>query len=150
MTRRTDCTQRPPKLNTFLEMAEKLAEQSTCPVGARHGCIILTKDFNIVAVGYGSPARGVDACPECWLRKKFDETGIKDWTVCPSVHAEANAVANAAKLGHSLIDTRALVTREPCWPCERLLRNAGVAMVIFPMWSDAAVATVFQSREPRG
>jgi dCMP deaminase len=128
--KRTDGTVRPSKAVAFLRVAETLAELSTCPEGARHGAVI-TVDDRIVATGYGSPAAGAPPCERCWLREKFAATGVKDWTVCPSVHAEANAVATAARNGISVRGGTIYITRSPCTPCESLLVNAGVAQMVF-------------------
>jgi dCMP deaminase len=122
---------RPSLEETFLAVAAVLAERSTCPDGARHGCVI-TVDNRIVATGYGSPASGIPPCGECHLRKKFYETGIKDFSVCPACHAEVNAVACAAFNGVSIRGGVAWVTREPCDGCRRLLRNAGISTLIWP------------------
>lgn len=127
-SRRTDGTPRPMLDDVFMEVADVLATRSTCPDGARHGAVAVLHG-HIVATGYGSPAAGVAPCDECWLRKKFKETGVKDWSVCPSVHAEANVVAAAAKFGTSLWGATVYLTREPCEACLRLLVNAGVADV---------------------
>lgn len=120
---------RPSLKATYLAMAALLAERSSCPDGARHGCVI-TVDDRIVATGYGSPAQGVTPCERCWLREKFLETGIKDWSVCPAVHAEVNAVATAARNGVSIRGGTVYVTREPCKPCRHVLVNAGVAAIV--------------------
>src|SRR5262245_49260748 len=128
---RTDRTRRPTIGETFLAVAQILAERSTCPEGARHGAVITVHD-RVVATGYGSPAAGAPPCRECWLRKRFAETGVKDWSVCPSVHAEANAVASAARIGAPIMGGVIWVTREPCAACARLLLNAGVVMARWP------------------
>jgi len=102
----------------------------SCPEGARHGAVV-TVDDRIVATGYGSPAAGRPPCEACWLRLKFRETGVKDWTVCPSVHAEANAIATAARNGISVRAGIIYVTRQPCEGCERLIVNAGIGEIVF-------------------
>lgn len=126
---RTDGTVRPSLDETFLKVAEVLAEQSTCPDGARHGAVI-TVDRRIVATGYGSPAAGVLPCERCWLREKFRETGIKDFSVCPSCHAELNALISAARIGVSVFGGTLYVTKKPCEPCSRALTNAGIDKVV--------------------
>ena len=125
MNQRTDGSTRPTMDDVLDEVALVLAQRSTCPEGARHGAVIAV-DGRIVATGYGSPATGDAPCERCWLREKFALTGIKDWTVCPSVHAEANAIGHAARYGVSVAGGTLHVTRPPCDPCRRLLRNAGV------------------------
>lgn len=129
-TLRTDGSPRPLLDDMFMVVAEAIATRSTCPDGARHGAVIVL-DGHIVATGYGSPAAGVPPCQRCWLRESEKETGAKDWSTCPSVHAEANAVAMAAKFGHALWGARAYVTRDPCSQCLRLLHNAGVLEVAY-------------------
>jgi len=126
---RTGGSERPSFDQTFLVMAEILAEQSTCPDGARHGAII-TIDRRVVATGYGSPSSGAEPCERCWLREKFEATGIKDWSVCPSVHAELNALLFAARFGISVLGGTVYVTKAPCDPCRRALSNAGIARVV--------------------
>lgn len=133
---RTDKTPRPTLDDTFFEIARVLAERSTCPEGARHGCVI-TVDNRIIATGYGSPAIGVTPCKKCWLREKYQATGIKDWSVCPAVHAEANAVACAARNGISTRGGIAWITREPCERCYALLRSAGIVNFRWPVSANS-------------
>jgi dCMP deaminase len=128
---RTDGTPRPSKDETFLRVAEILAELSTCPSGARHGAIVVV-DRRIVATGYGSPASGVAPCERCWLREEYARTGKKDWSVCPSVHAELNALLFAARAGVAVLGGTLYVTREPCRSCMRAIANAGVARIVTP------------------
>lgn len=131
---RTDSTERPSLADTFFTVARAFAERSTCPDGARHGCVI-TVDDRVIATGYGSPPIGMPACPTCYLRDEFARTGRKDWSVCPAVHAEANAVACAARNGVSTKGASAWVTREPCEQCYAILKAAGIAKVF---WSQGA------------
>jgi deoxycytidylate deaminase len=123
---RTGGGHRPSFDETFLKMAEILAERSSCPEGARNAAII-TVDNHIVATGYGSPAAGVGPCAECWLRKKFAETGVKDFSVCPALHAEANALLHATA---SVAFGVAYQTKAPCDACRQLLTEAGVTKVV--------------------
>lgn len=132
---RTDGSLRPTLDDTFFAIAQILAERSTCPEGARHGCVI-TVDNRIIATGYGSPAIGVAPCEKCWLREKYEATGIKDWSVCPSIHAEANAVACAARNGISTQGGVAWITREPCERCATLLRSAGITYFRWPVFAN--------------
>lgn len=125
---RTDGTEEP---DDFFAAARGFAEQSTCPSGARHGVVITSIDGDVMAVGWGTPLR---ACDECWLRKKFAETGIKDFSVCPSIHAEDNAVDFLQR--HELLSTvvrgTAWITREPCERCRELLISVGITDIRWP------------------
>ena len=122
-------TVKPTPVQVFLKMAQDLAELSTCPDDARHGAIIVV-DRRIVATGYGSPASGKPVCSECWLRKKFAETGVKDWSVCPSVHAELNSLLFAARHGVSVLGGTLYITKNPCESCRRALLNAGIIEIV--------------------
>jgi dCMP deaminase len=128
---RTDGTERPTLDDTFFAVAGIFAERSTCPDGARHGCVI-TIDDRVVATGYGSPAIGFPPCKKCWLREEFARTGVKNWSVCPAIHAEVNAVACAARNGVSILYATAWVTREPCERCYAVFHSAGIAEVCWP------------------
>lgn len=124
--KRTDGTIRPTLQSTFFEIARVMAERSTCPEGARHGAVLVSESGYIISTGYGSPCAGVDPCEKCWLREKFKETGVKDWSVCPSVHAEANAIINAAKNGVSTDGAILYTTKDLCNSCRAMCRNAGI------------------------
>jgi dCMP deaminase len=142
VTRRTDGTFRPSIDAAFLDIAEILAGRSTCPSGARHGAVIAV-DRRIVATGYGSPAIGVAPCERCWLREKFAETGVKDWSVCPSCHAELNAIIFAARAGVSVLGGTLYVTKDPCEPCRRALVNAGITRIVTR--GDAVPLTILET-----
>ena len=129
--RRTGGGFRPSKGEAFLRIAEILAELSTCPDGARHGGVIAV-DNRIVATGYGYPPAGVDPCERCWLREKFAETGVKDFSVCPAHHAEHNALIYARRAGVSVVGGVAYLTKAPCADCRRGLVEAGIARVVTP------------------
>jgi dCMP deaminase len=125
---RTDGSVQPTAEQVFFAIAAVLAEQSSCPDGARHGCVI-TVDDQVISVGWGTPPT---PCTECWLRKKFAETGIKDFSVCPSRHAEEQAVAWLPQGQSSAWGATAWVTREPCEKCRRLLTSVGIADIRWP------------------
>lgn len=122
---RTGGTPRPLLDEVFMKMAEDMAERSTCPDGARNGAV-LVRDGHVIATGYGSPAVGVPPCTKCWLREMKAEGEAKAWEVCPSVHAEINAILMAAKFGIVVEGSTMYVTKMPCDPCLRNMVNAGV------------------------
>lgn len=132
---RTDGSERPSFSTNMLDIAHVLALRSTCPSGARHGAVIVL-DRRIVATGYGSPPEGSAPCERCWLRESFEKTGVKDWSVCPSNHAEANAVANAARTGARVEGGVVFVTKRPCGACLKLLQASGLNAVVFANEDD--------------
>ncbi len=122
---RTDGTPRPLLDEMFMAVAGTVATRSTCPSGARHGAL-LVRDGHVIATGYGSPPTSIPPCGKCWLRETEKATGKKDWSVCPSVHAELNAILMAAKFGIAVEGSTMYITRDPCDPCLRAMMNAGV------------------------
>lgn len=115
----------------LLEMAEKLArERSVCP-GGFTGCALVTHDGRVLALGYnGPPHNWPDDLTEC-KRDALDLHGGIGYEVCPCVHAEANALAHAARHGVATDGAIALCTRKPCCACAKSLLQAGVRSVAF-------------------
>ncbi len=111
---------------TMLNIAESLCQdRSVCP-GGKTGCVIADSSGVILAMGYNGPMRGeCDDMQEC-MRDKLGLHGGKSYNICPCVHAEANAIAHAARHGVSLKGGTAYITRMPCGNCARMLHQAGV------------------------
>lgn len=114
----------------FMQLARMAASRGTCDRAAV-GCI-LTIDKRIVSTGYnGSPA-GVSHC---------DDIGhlLVNGHCIRTVHAEANAIADAARRGVAIAGATAYVTHAPCRTCAMLLVSAGVVRVVFDaMYDDGA------------
>lgn len=111
---------------TMLGVALVMARsRSVCPGGIT-GCVIATSDGRILAVGYNGPMHGADDDLKRCVRDDLDLHGGFGYEVCPCVHAEANAVAHAARHGVRLSGAVAYTTRIPCGTCARLLWQAGV------------------------
>jgi dCMP deaminase len=113
---------RPSVNEYFLTLAKDVALRATCPRKSV-GCVIV-KDRNILATGYNGSVSGLDHC---------DEVGcdVVDNHCQRVVHAECNALAQAAKHGNSIKGATVYVTISPCWPCFKLLLNAGIREIIF-------------------
>jgi dCMP deaminase len=113
---------RPDWDDYFLGLARQVATRATCD-RLHVGCV-LVRDRVVVATGYNGAARGLDHC---------DDAGhdVEDGHCVRAVHAEANAVAQAAREGVRVLGATAYATHLPCWPCFRLLLNAGVTRVVF-------------------
>jgi len=126
----------------YLQIAKAVAKRSIC-IESRwgFGAIIVNND-TIVSTGYAGPARGVINCNEaggCGRNiLKLNHNELSDY--CPSVHAEENAVVNAARHGSSVLDgtmfclgTDNKEKVKPCTPCpscKRVLINAGIKEVV--------------------
>jgi dCMP deaminase len=108
--------------NYFFELTEHVSTRSTC--NRKHvGCVIV-RDNNILATGYNGSLTKDDHC---------DDTGhlIVDDHCIRTVHAERNAVFQAAKNGISLKDATAYVNVEPCWECFKSLISSGVIVIYY-------------------
>lgn len=110
----------------MLAIAGKIAEASTCLRG-KNGCVITTREGRILSAGYnGSPA-GTKHCEELGCIVEKDNNGIDH--CIRSVHAELNAIINAAKNGVSLKDAQLYTTTCPCRSCAMAIVNAGISIV---------------------
>ena len=105
----------------FLDIAEKVAERSTCD-RLHVGCVIV-KDKKIISTGYNGSIRGMDHCDD--VGHLMDEGGH----CIRTIHAEQNAIIFADR--HLLQGATAYVTDEPCHLCTKLLVQAGVKRIVF-------------------
>lgn len=115
---------RPSKEQYLLEVALVISRRSTCP-DMQVGCIIATADGYILATGYNGSPKGWRHCGET-MHGKCADNGPEHAVV----HAEANAVAMAAKQGICLNGATAYITYRPCLKCEMLLIQAGIMKIV--------------------
>jgi dCMP deaminase len=109
---------RPTRADTLLTVAYAMAERSTCT--RLHVGAVAATDGRILSTGYNGAPAGTPHCTH------------PPSEVCNrSVHAEANAVAYAARHGVSLEGAEIYATDSPCYTCACLLINAGISAVIF-------------------
>lgn len=126
---------RPSIHQTLMEVAKVMSQRSTCS-RAQVGAVI-ARDTRIVESGYnGSPA-GLEhcnhacTCPDYWDDSEHS-VECKSLEPCElSTHAEANAIAVAAKHGTRTDGTTMYVTLSPCINCAKLIINAGIAAVVY-------------------
>lgn len=113
----------------FLELADLVASRSTClrrQVGA-----VLVKEERIIATGYNGAPRGLRHCLELGcLREKQGIPSGQRYELCRGVHAEQNAIINAAYYGISTREAVLYCTNQPCIICARMIINAGIIKVI--------------------
>ena len=114
----------------FMEMAKLAARRSTClrrQVGA-----VIVKDRHIIATGYNGAPRGVKHCEEkggC-LRQQLGVPSGQRHELCRALHAEQNAIIQAATLGQSIEDGTIYVTHQPCVICAKMIINAGIKRIV--------------------
>lgn len=105
----------------FLDIADKVAERSTCD-RLNVGCVIV-KDKLIVSTGYNGSIRGQDHCSEAGHLHNEQGRCIR------TIHAEQNAIIFASR--DELQGATAYVTHEPCETCSKLLIQAGITRIVF-------------------
>ena len=106
----------------FQRIASDVASRATCPrkqVGA-----VLVRDKMILATGYNGSVRGLPHCTDVGCL-------MVDNHCARTVHAEVNALAQAARQGVRTEGATLYVTTYPCWPCTKAMMNAGVVRVVY-------------------
>lgn len=113
----------------FLRIAEQVATRATCD--RKHvGAVIVSATRNILSTGYNGSIPGTPHCDEVGHMMQFDhERGME--SCVRTVHAEANAIAQAAKHGTSVEGGTIYTTASPCWPCFKLIASAGIGRIVF-------------------
>ncbi len=114
----------------FVEIANTVAKRATCNRG-RSGCVIV-RDKQILVTGYVGSPMGMPHCDDVGhLFKKVVHEDDKITEHCMrTVHAEQNAICQAAKLGISLLDSTLYCRMTPCRTCAMLIINCGIKRVV--------------------
>ena len=117
----------------FMEMARVIAGWSSCFRQGRTIGAVIVRDKRILTTGYNGAPAGIKTCRErgeC-LR---DKLGIPSGThaeTCYAIHAEQNAIIQAAKLGVSVDGAKLYCTHQPCSVCAKMIVNVGIRHVIY-------------------
>ncbi|GHV32229.1 cytidine deaminase [Clostridia bacterium] len=129
--------------NYFMKMALLAAERSTCvrrQIGA-----VLVRDNQILATGYNGASAGLDDCLTLGCLR--DELGIASGTraeVCRAVHAEQNAIIQAAVHGVSIRGAVMYCTHSPCILCTKMMINARISRSVYrDEYSETEFKTLF-------
>lgn len=134
----------------FMELAETVAGWSSCFQPNRHVGAVAVRDKRILTTGYNGAPAGIDSCAErgeCLRRVKNIASGTMQ-EVCYAVHAEQNAIIQAAKLGVSLEGATMYVTHQPCVICTRMIINSGIKKVIYKNgYPDAFALELFKQSD---
>lgn len=125
-----DCPQRPDWQQYFIDIAHLVARRSTC-IRRRVGAV-LVKDKRILATGYNGAPTGLAHCKDVGcLREKNDIPSGQRHELCRGLHAEQNAIIQAAYHGISIRDATLFCTTLPCSICLKMLINAGITEIVF-------------------
>ena len=119
------------KENYYLDIAQTVASRSTC-LRKKYGAIIVGNDI-IISTGYNGAPRGRKNCCDLGycMRESLNIPRGERYEMCRSLHAEQNAIIQAAKLGISLEGATLYVTHQPCVICTRMILNSGIKTVIY-------------------
>lgn len=113
----------------FMGLAKYVASRSTClrrQVGA-----VIVKDKCILSTGYNGASKGATHCEEIGcIREKLKIPSGEKLDLCRAVHAEQNAIIQAAKNGVSIKDSTIYITVTPCFQCAKMIVNAGIKEVV--------------------
>lgn len=106
----------------FMSIAQVVATRSTCPrkyVGA-----VLVRNRTILSTGYNGSIRGMPHCSDVGHM-------MEDGHCVATIHAEANAIIQAARNGVVIEGGTCYVTASPCWICFKQLANAGITRIVY-------------------
>lgn len=114
----------------FFQIAEQVATRSTCmrrQVGA-----VLVKDKRILSTGYNGAPRGISHCTQVGcLREELNVPSGERHELCRALHAEQNAIAQAALHGVKIEGATLYCTHQPCSLCAKMIINSGIVEVYF-------------------
>ena len=123
-------SERPSWKKYFMDIARLVAMRSTClrrSVGA-----LIVKDKRILATGYNGAPTNISHCAEkgC-LRERLNVPSGKRHELCRGLHAEQNAIIQAACHGVSIRDSELFCTNLPCFICAKIIINAGIKKIFY-------------------
>ena len=129
-TETTEPYMRPSWDEYFMEVANAIAKRATCDRG-RSGCVI-ARDKQILVTGYVGSPRGLKHCDDVGhqMKKTVHEDGKITQHCVRTVHAEQNAICQAAKLGVSIEGATLYCRMTPCRTCAMLIINCGITNVV--------------------
>ena len=105
-----------------MNIGREVASRSTCPrknVGA-----VIVRDKTILSTGYNGSVRGLPHCSEVGCM-------MEDNHCVRTIHAEVNAILQAAKNGTRIEQACIYVTASPCWNCFKCIANTGISRIVF-------------------
>ena len=117
----------------FVELSQTIATWSSCYKEGRQVGAVIVRDKRIITTGYNGAPSGIKSCKEkgeC-LRIKLGIPSGTRHELCYAIHAEQNAIIQAAKLCISIEGATLYCTHYPCTICAKMIVNAGIKRVIY-------------------
>lgn len=106
----------------FMNIAKVVSSRSTCP--RKYVGSVIVRDRTILSTGYNGSIRGLPHCSEVGHMMENDHC-------VATIHAEANAIIQAAKNGVTINGATVYVTASPCWNCFKTIANAGIVRICY-------------------
>jgi dCMP deaminase len=124
-------SERPSWHQYFMTITRQVAERSTC-LRAKVGAVIV-RDKNILATGYNGAPAGLPHCMDvgCLIYRSTTPSGEVEENCFRCIHAEINAIAQAAKNGASIRGGDIYITHTPCIHCLKVLINTGIKRIFY-------------------
>ncbi|MFQ5766415.1 MAG: cytidine/deoxycytidylate deaminase family protein [Acidobacteriota bacterium] len=106
----------------FMSIARQAATRATCD--RKHVGAVVVRNRTILSTGYNGSIRGMPHC---------DEQGhiMEDGHCVATIHAEANAILQAARNGVNIDGSEIYTTASPCWNCFKMMANAGIRRIYY-------------------
>ncbi len=122
-------TLRPSWDDYFVKIAQEVATRSTCV--RRHVGAVIVKDKRILSTGYNGAPAGFPHCDETGcLRAELGIPSGERQEICRGLHAEQNAIIQAALHGIQVAGADIYTTHQPCITCAKMIINAGIRRVV--------------------
>ncbi|MFZ4801237.1 MAG: deoxycytidylate deaminase [Chlorobium sp.] len=117
----------------FMGVAHLISGRATCTRG--HIGAVIVRDNNILSTGYNGAPSGLPHCHDsgsaCRIYKSIHPDGTVEENCVNTIHAEINAIAQAAKHGVSISDSDIYITASPCIHCLKVLINVGIKTIYY-------------------
>lgn len=117
----------------FVEIAKVIGEWSSCYQKNRKIGAVIVKNNRILTTGYNGAPSGIKNCVErgeCMRRNENIPSGTKQ-ELCYAIHAEQNAIIQAAKMGVSIDGATLYCTHQPCTICSKMIINSGIKRIVY-------------------
>lgn len=117
----------------FMELSYVVGSWSSCYKDDRQVGAVIVRNKRILTTGYNGAPSGITSCKdrgECLRVKKNVPSGTCH-EICYAVHAEQNAIIQAAKIGVSVEDATLYCTHQPCSICAKMIINSGIKRIVF-------------------
>jgi dCMP deaminase len=106
----------------FMNIAREVSTRSTCD--RKHVGAVIVRDKTILSTGYNGSIRGLPHCDDVGHLMENDHC-------VATIHAEANAIIQAARNGVRIDGATIYTTASPCWPCFKIIANSGISRICF-------------------